>query len=801
MVNWGPSMRRDKTVFMGCVGAVAMIAGHGDARAQTNVAAADPVEEQARQADRASEGDDLVVTARRREERAQDVPIALTALSGAQVSPPGALGLSQVAQLAPSLQLTATNPRNTNINIRGLGATPAFASLGLEYGVGVYVDQVYYSRPTQSAFDLYDIERVEVLRGPQGTLFGKNTTAGAINILTEAPQFTPAMRGEISVGNYRSVQARATGTVPLSDTIALRLSFTDTVRDRGFQTVRGETRRVHDLYSLGLRGQLLFEPSDSFRVRLIGDYAEQRQNCCIGVTTAIRTTRVDGTTLPGNFVQRVARFGYTPLPVDPYARRLETNRPFSVEIETYGGTAIADLDLGPATLTSVTGWRKLDFDPETDADVIGLDVFERAGVKEQQEQFSQEIRLASNGTRTLDYIVGVYYFRQRIDDQFFTIYGRDAALWVLGPAAGSTAPSIGGQAALNGLFADGRATALTKSYAAFGEATYHLGTAIDLTGGLRYTREEKDGSFGQTQRGPTLTANEILFGAQAIRDAFAANIPTFFVSTEESNLTGRATLSVRPAQDILAYITYSRGFKSGGLNLNPTAAPRVIEPEQVENYEAGLKAQFLDRRLTVNLAAFSQDVRNYQSQQIDTQVAQTAYIANVGTVRARGFELDAKVRVADGLNLFAAAAYTDAQYRSFTNAPCPVEFLGLATVCDLSGRRLPGVSKYSVSFGGEFSAPIGRDRALYLNADHAYRSDFYTTYNLAADSLAPGYHVTNARIGVRSEDGHWDLSIFARNLLDSEYISIINPSAFNTGQSTAILGDPRTLGLTFRTVL
>ncbi|SFR90494.1 iron complex outermembrane recepter protein [Sphingomonas jatrophae] len=747
----------------------------------------------------AADPQDIVVTARRRAETAQSVPIALTALSSAQVLTPGAIGLTQVAQLAPSLQLTATNPRQTNINIRGLGATPAFASLGLEYGVGVYVDQVLLSRPAQTAFDLYDLERVEVLRGPQGTLFGKNTTAGAINITTAEPAFEPSLRGEVSVGNYRSVQARATGTTPLSDTVALRVTVSDTVRERGFQTVEPSGRRVHDLHSKGARAQLLFRPSEAFKLRLIADYSDLDQECCSGPTTTIRTTRIDGTPLPNNFVQRVARFGYAPLPVDPFARRLETNRRFDVAMKTYGATGIADWDLGPATITSVTGWRKTKYRPNTDGDIIGLDIFENAGVDEDQKQFSEELRIASNGRNTVDYVAGLYYFHQRIDDRFFTIYGRDAALWILGPATpGGTTPSAAGQAALNGLFADGSATARTRSYAAFGEATWHATPTIDLTGGLRYTREKKDGAFAQVQRGPALTAAQIALGAQAIRNSFAPNIPAFEPETTENNLSGRATLSWTPTAAILAYATYARGFKSGGLNLNATAAPKVIDPEKVRSIEAGLKTQLFDRRLTLNLAAFDQRVRNYQSQQIDLAVAQTAYIANVGTVRSRGVELDASVRPLRGLSLFGSAAYTDATYRSFTGAPCPVEYLGLRTVCDLSGRRLPGVSKWSFSGGGEYAADVGAERQAYLNADWQHRSSFFTSFNLAADSLAPSYDVVNARIGLRDAAAGWDLSIFARNLFDEDYYSIINASAFNTGQSSAILGDPRTYGLTLR---
>jgi len=363
---------------------------------------------------------------------------------------------------------------------------------------------------------------------------------------------------------------------------------------------------------------------------------------------------------------------------------------------------------------------------------------------------------------------------------------------------GGTTPSAAGQAALTGLFADGAATARTRSYAAFGEATWHATSTVDLTGGLRYTREKKDGSFEQVQRGPALTAAQIALGAQAIRNSFAPNIPAFFPETTENNLSGRATLSWKPATGILAYATYARGFKSGGLNLNATVAPKVIDPERVRSLEAGLKTEFLDRRATLNLAVFDQRVRNYQSQQVDVTVAPTAYIANVGTVRSRGVELDGSLRPVRGLSLFASGAYTDATYRNFTNAPCPVEYFGLATICNLSGRRLPGVSKWSFSAGGEYAQAIANDREAYLSADWQHRSDFYTSYNLAADSLAPAFDVVNARLGLRNSRAGWDLSVYARNLFNDKYFSITTASAFNTGQTSAILGDPRTYGVMLR---
>jgi len=744
---------------------------------------------------------DIIVTARRRAESAQKVPIALTALSGEQVAPPGVLGLTQVSQLAPSLQLTATNARQTNINIRGLGATPAFASLGLEYGVGVYVDQVYLSRPAQTAFDLFDLERVEVLRGPQGTLFGKNTTAGAINISSRAPSFDPEFTGELSLGNYGAFQARATGSTAITDDVAVRLTVTNTTRERGFiRNVRGG--RLADLHSFSGRGQLLFKLSDAASLRLIGDYSDLSQDCCIGTMTSVRTTRVDGSPLPNNFYQRAARFNYQPLPIDPFARRVDLNRKTNLALKTGGVTGIFDIDVGSATITSVTAWRKLHYRPNIDGDTLGLDIFTNAGVVEDQEQFSQELRIASNSPdAVVDYVAGLYYFDQTIDNHFFTYYGSDAALWILGPAAGSTGPSIGGQAALNGLMVDGYAQAKTRSKAAFGQLVWHITDRFDLTAGARYTWERKSGFFEQFQSGPALTPTQILFGAQAIRNSFGPNVPRFDLITRENKFSGLVTASYQITDDVLAYATYARGFKSGGLNLNPTNAPRVIAPERVDSFDIGLKTSLLDRRVTFNLSAFETRIRNYQSQQIDTAVAQVAYIANVGTVRSRGIEADLTVRPARGLSLFASGAYIDAVYRDFSNAPCPVEYLGLQAVCDLSGRNLPGVSKYSGSIGGNYSMMLNSGSEVYVNGDYSYRSRYNATYNLPEDSEVKAFGVANARIGIRSSNANWDISLYARNLFNEKYISNINPAAFNTGQYSGSPGEPRTYGVALRTSL
>ena len=747
----------------------------------------------ARRSDDSGMGE-IVVTARRRAEPAQSVPIALSAVSSAEINASGGLSdLSRVQQLVPSLQLTIVNPRNTNINIRGLGSTPAFSAPGLEYGVGIYVDQVYISRPGQSAFDLFDLQQVEVLRGPQGTLFGKNTTAGAINITTLEPSFDADFKGELSYGNYDFLQARATGSVPIvPDAVALRVSVTDAVRDKGFQFNRHTGRRIHDYSNQGVRGQLLVVPSDDVRIRLIGDYSVQDQDCCIGVPSEILTTRIDGSELPNNFNIRAARAGYDIGPIDPFARVVDADTPLTTHMTTAGVSGQIDWTIGTHTLTSVTAWRKWDYFPETDADVIGLSILPRGGVDERQRQFSQELRLASDDTGALNYVLGLYYFHQKIDSELFIEYGPDAPLWILG----ASTPAL--QAALAGVTSQGLSTAKTNSYAGFAQGSYKFGD-VSMTLGLRYTHEKKSGDFSQAPVGGadlSLLPEDQQAVAVPTRNAFIP-VVAFDAGTSEGNLSGLATLSWQPTPDIMAYATYSRGYKSGGINLAvlPEGVSAELKPEKADNYEVGLKTSLFDRRVTANLAAFWVDVKDYQSSQIDTSRALVAYLDNVGSVRSRGVEADIRAAPARGLAVYASGAYVDAEYRSYPNAPCPIEYLNLQTVCDLGGRPLPGTSKWSISAGGSYAFDVGGYKAE-IGGDYSYRSSYYSAFNLAEVSRIDGFSLVNMRVGLTDEASGIGLQFWVRNLFDKKYETVRNIAAFNTGLVTSLLGDPRTYGVT-----
>ncbi|MET0138159.1 MAG: TonB-dependent receptor plug domain-containing protein, partial [Sphingobium sp.] len=373
---------------------------------------------------------ELIVTARRREERAQDIPIALTAVSGDTLERTGLVNLTQIAQLTPTLVIRNNNARNTFANIRGLGSN-SDQNDGLEIGVGFYVDDVYMGRIGASQFDFIDIDRVEVLRGPQGTLFGKNTTAGAINITTRGPSFDTGFTGEATIGEGGYHQVRGSLTGPLVDDFAAyRITVSDTHRDGQLYNI-WNGRRINDYDNFSVRGQLLLTPAHNVSIRIIGDYARQTSYSRIASVVGLFTKFANGATITNNWLDRATRGGYTPRfdINDPFARQVDVNGPIQADMEGYGVSGKIDWDLGPATLTSITAWRGWDWLPDNDTDSTPLAVTLRSGTDNHQRQFSQELRIASNGERKLDYVAGLYYFWQNVNGLGHYQQGPDSALW------------------------------------------------------------------------------------------------------------------------------------------------------------------------------------------------------------------------------------------------------------------------------------------------------------------------------------------------------------------------------------
>ncbi|HEX7821608.1 MAG TPA: TonB-dependent receptor [Sphingobium sp.] len=745
----------------------------------------------------------ILVTARRREESAQDVPVALSVVSGDTLEKTGAFTINQIQQLVPSLQVVALNPRNSNINIRGLGSNSSIALDGLEYGFGFYVDSVYYARPGQAQFDMIDLERVEVLKGPQGTLFGKNTTAGAINITTRQPSFTPEATAEATLGNYGYHQLRASVSAPLvADKVAVRLSIADTHRD-GFLTNRFDQSHPQDYDNFTVRGQLLVKPSDTLSIRLIGDYSNQKQHS-LSAVEGYFTTYANGATIANNILVRAARTGYALLPADPFGRRVDLDAAYQHFMKSYGVSGEVNWDLGAATLTSVTAYRWWDWYPMNDVDGTSLRV-QQAGLDNYQRQFSQEVRVASNGHNKVDYVAGLYYFWQVVRGYGTNSYGPDYARWNLNPATTSANSISVTDRAMTGFEADSYSNPSTKSYAAFGQADWHIGSAVTLTGGLRFTHEDKEGEFRQfwvagldlSTLSPSDRTIAMAARAPSAEMAFASRL-------KADALSGLATLSYKPSRDLLVYGTYARGNKSGGLNLTAGGAFQpVINPEKVDSFEIGLKSQFLDRRITLNTAAFLTNVRDYQTsilEYIGSTTNTRSYIANIPKVRSKGIEADLSVSPSRRVQFTASAAYTDARYVSYTNAPQATERANQGAIQDLSGARLSNIPEFAYSLGGDVAQPVGGPGTateIYGHADFAHRSSTNASSTNSIYGIIPAYGLLNARIGLRAEDRRWDMAVWARNLTNQNYF--VSRTGGNTGAINSLIGEPRTYGLTFRT--
>ncbi len=764
--------------------------------------AADPIPGEPAPRAGAPEPADITVTARRRPEPAQNVPAALSVVDAPLIERSYTVNTQGLSLLVPSLNYSSANPRNTAFTIRGLGSSVVAVSQandGLEPGVGYYVDQVYHARPATAAFDFVDLAQIEILRGPQGTLFGKNTTAGAINITTKPPSFTPEGSAEFSYGSYNLVQTRAAVSGPiLGDRIAARLSALLTRRDGVIHNVR---RRLDEngLNNAALRGQLLIAPTNDVQFRLSVDYASFDSACCTQVVLRVgESLRPPARQYPA----LAAGAGYAP-PSLNYADRLtDIDAPVAVNTNEGGIGLIADWTLGPATLTSVTAWRFWRWDAANDRDYLGLPIQLVQRIPSRQDQYSHEVRLALNGDRPITYVAGLYYFYQKISGRPISIYGPAGAYWLLG-----TPPQFPADL-LDGYGQDGRTRFRTDSIAVFGEANWHLTPKLTLTGGLRYTYETKSADYTTTVGGGPVVTDPRLINARLSvlrpQDYAAAN--------REGNVSGRANIAYQPAPTVLVYASYARGFKSGGINVSglpldarnqPALATAVIRPELNTTYEVGLKTRWFGGALELNLTGYHTQVRDFQATIVDSSqtVALRGYLSNIPEVTVSGFEADALARPARDLVLRGGIAYANGVYARYPAGPCPLERQSAGTqACDLTGQPLAGLPRWSVSFGVDIDRSLGGLGVAgtgYFHADTIWKSGFFGDPSLSRFTYVNAYTLTNATLGYRAPAG-WALALFARNLFDAAFVQNVTVQAGNSGLILGLPSDPRIIGLTFR---
>ena len=746
---------------------------------------------------------EVVITSRRRTETAQDVPIPISVVGGALIEDAGAFNVNRLKELVPTVQLYSSNPRNTTLNIRGLGSTFGLTNDGIDPGVGFYVDGVYFARPAATTLDFIDIEQIEVLRGPQGTLFGKNTTAGAFNITTKAPSFKPGASFEVSYGNYGYVQAKAAVTGPLAKKLAGRLSFSGTQRDGVLYNVVTQ-KHLNDLNNLGLRGQLLFTPSEKVKITLTGDASRQRPDGYAQVVAGVAPTLRPAYR---QFRQIIADLNYKLPSENPFDRLVDHNTTWRSGNDLGGVSLNVDAKIGNGTLTSTTAWRYWNWDPSNDRDFTALPVLTLSQATSKHKQWTQEVRYAGNLSSSLSGVIGVFAIAQDLKTDPVHIEESGAAQWRFSQSSTSDRWKT------PGLF-DGygiKTTSRLKSFggAVFGQLDWAITSRLHVLPGLRFNYDKKEVDYDRQTYGGLQTDDPDLI---ALKNAVYTN-QNFTTDVDESNFSGQLTLAYKTASWINTFVTYSTSYKPIGVNLGglPTSGGKVmtelarINPEYVKHIEAGIKTT-PGRNATVNLVFHNTDIKDYQTQVQTAEVGvNRGYLANAEKVRVWGIELDANFRPGDYLTLYGALAYTNGKYVSFKNAPVPLEETGGASAFkDISGGRLPGISKWAGSLGGEISSSgghfFGLNGKYFLGLDGYYRSSFSSSPSPSQYLNIDGYALLNARVGFRALEG---LSIFvwARNLLDKDYHEQLLPAAGNAGHYASVLGDPRTYGVTLRYTL
>jgi iron complex outermembrane receptor protein len=614
----------------------------------------------------------IIITARRRAEASQDVPIAIATLDGRTINETGAFSVQKIQQLAPSLQVYSSNPRNTAVNIRGIGVPYGLTNDGFEQGVGIYVDDVYYSRPASAVFDFLDVAQVEVLRGPQGTLYGKNTTAGAINIRTNQPTFDFEGSAEISLGNYDFKQAKAALSGPLGETVAARIAISATDR-RGtiYNVTSGNWIQEQD--NLGVRGQLLWRPGDDVDVTLTGDFSTQQPECCGTVYVGYGPTQ---RALARQFPALAAAQNYAPASTDPFDRLTDLDAPLNAGNKTGGVSlrAVWDID-DSSSFTSITAWRFWDWQPENDRDYTGLPIVSASNNPSQQDQYSQEFRYTYGGDN-INVVAGAFAFKQRIDTQGLEQQGAAASRWNL-TNAGQISRNI-----LNGLTANNTQWLKATSLALFGQVEWEVAPGLRIQPGVRLNYDKKQGHYervvtdGQGNLVPATGGNA---DQVAQRGIYAPQLiePEF----SDWNFSYDLTASYALMDDVLLYGTYAKTFKTGGINQNgvpsdaagnPILAAGSIRPESVNHFELGAKTQFWDNKATLNVALFHTTIDDYQANVSNGQYGVLrGYLANADRVRTKGVEVDFSIRPSQRFTAYVNGAYTDARYVKFVDAPCP----------------------------------------------------------------------------------------------------------------------------------
>ncbi len=721
-------------------------------------------------------GDEIIVTAQRTEQSIQDVPVSVTAISGATLEARGAGDVADAVTHAPNVAVT-TGPTGGSFGgffIRGVGQLDN--SIALDPGVGVYVDDVYIARVQGSSVDLLDLARLEVLRGPQGTLFGRNTIGGAVNLITIDPSMTEtSARVRAVIGSRDRYDVSAAFNLPLSDTAALRATgFTRNQKGWGRNVYSGET--FGDVSELGARLKLKYDLGAAFSLVLQGDYQRGRNtpshqvllgfNPGAGITIPIPP--------PGRpfFRPGVSPTG-VPFPAGVGADRSDDRRanfasaPARLDIDNGGASLTMTGDLGGATLKSITAWRRFTETASTDFDGTGFVLYDNAS-ELRQRQISQELQVSGGIGNSIDYLVGFYYFNESAFNNVTLCTGTDQ-------------PRLVDRClrSRNNIWLD------VESLAGFGQATWAITSSIEVFGGLRWTTETKDqanDSVLDNRDGVVTVLPPFVMPAPG---QTRVALPYTKVSETFSSVTPRVGVNLRLADRVRAYASYAEGFKSGGFNGRPSSQQIIsFDAESVQTYELGLKTELFDRRLRLNGAVFQSD---YEDQQllVFTAVSGLFETRNAGDSRIRGFEVEADANLFDRLALRASVGHLDGGYRRLSPQVAGITL----------DTPLPLTPAWTYSLSGEFRQPLAGAGEIQMRADWQWRSE--VSFQLEADPLErqPGYGLLNLRATWVLPDERFRVSLFGTNVTDREYLTNAQDSRSGNGVAFGGVGRPREWGL------
>jgi iron complex outermembrane receptor protein len=727
--------------------------------------------------ERGSSLEEIIVTAQRREENLQKVPVAVSALGSKMLEELDVRTIRDVSSVVPNLWMETNTGLSSGAraSLRGIGEDESFFTS--DTPVGVYVDDVYIPRQNGALFDLNEVERIEVLRGPQGTLYGRNTSAGAIKIVTRKPGDRLQAHGELTVGDYDRIDMRAGLSGPLGERLAGQVAVLSRQRD-GYDRNLVNGARVNDQDVTAGRVALLYKPTDTLDLLLAYDKLRERSTPGYAVGLSLRGP--DGL---GEFDERDQVDGDT----DVHTLLSDLTDPIN-DIDQQGVSLTATWDIGGVTLKSITAWRELSNTLLLDADgqdtCFGLPAPCLHVYQDQrQDQFSQELQLQGKAfDERLSYIVGAYYFEesnaQRTENIILAQFGENQ-------------------------YSD--STLDTDSIALFASATYALTDRANVTAGVRWTRDSKD--FSNAVFEPNGAPAQVcadpqtreVFGTGACVGAPAGAITDQLarqISKSWSAVTPRLAFDYQLTPSVMAYASASEGFKSGSFDGREVGTTlyrlQPIAPETVYTYEVGAKSEWFDRRLRANVAVFLNDFQDLQGTGTD-QATGALTRFSVGDVETKGLELEITAEPVTNLTVLASLGLLDTKFTKINfdqMADCgPV---GTGTR-DLELKFAPKVASF-VALNYRIPLPVG---AIAVGGDWTHKSSFYHSSCNPLPSREDGYHLFNAQIGYESEDGRWSVTGQIRNLSDEEYV-IGQFFVPGLGFNSAYFNPPRTWALTVR---